>query len=513
MFNTFCGATMTFELAAFLRENRDPIVEAWVDKLHSDVSAQYAERPLDEIRGTIIDAVEANFQALAHGNYAAINLFIDRITEMRLKAGFLLSDVQKAFELYRIIVMDMLEALGLGSEVFNVAEKLNQCLAYTLHRFSDHFQDMHQKEILRQNRELESMVLKRTAALEESERKYKLLVEEINDGYLVIQNGKIVFANRMFCRMHEGEVEDVIGRPFMDFVSEADREVVRELHSGSREGFSGVEYRRRTLSGKAFPTEIQGKTVRYGDRLSSIGICRDITERVKMEKKVRDTERMAYIGEITASLSHEIRNPLSAVKMNLQILSQNVEIQGNDKRRVDISINEVIRLERILSQLLDFVRPLQLNLNDYDIRDILNSYIELLEMKFMEKEITVVTEFDGGIGPVLVDGEALGQAIINILINAIESSPAGGRIRVCYDRPEGFYRGFVRISIADEGPGFDDAQEEELFRPFFTTKSKGVGLGLANVKRIVDGHRGYVVAEGSHPKGAVFSILLPVRGR
>ncbi|MFH1157005.1 MAG: ATP-binding protein [Pseudomonadota bacterium] len=507
---------MTFDLSEFLETNRDSIIDVWVEKLHSDVSQRYSERPAHELRGTISDAVEANYQALVHGNYDPINTFIDRITDMRLKAGFLLSDVQKAFELYRIIVMDNLSHMVPEMEFHVAARKLNRCLAYTLHRFSDHFQDMHQQKILRQNRELEQMVSIRTAALEESEQKYKTLVEEINDGYVVIQDGVIVFANQAFCRMHDIPQDAVLGKPFLFFVDPADQDLVRGIHAfdtGAPLADTGIEYRRRTLSGESFPTEIQGKTTRYDNRLSGIGICRDITERVKMEKKVRDTERMAYIGEITASLSHEIRNPLSAIKMSLQILGQNPDIHGNDKRRIDISFNEVIRLERILSQLLDFAKPLQLTMNDHDVRDILNSYIELLDMKFREKDIEVETGFDPKMPVVLVDGEALGQAVINILINAIESSPRSGKIRVTCERPSDLSGGYVRIRITDQGPGFDQTRGDELFKPFFTTKTKGVGLGLANVKRIVDAHKGFVVAEQEHPVGSSFSILIPVRGR
>ena len=229
-----------------------------------------------------------------------------------------------------------------------------------------------------------------------------------------------------------------------------------------------------------------------------------------MGKKVRENERMAYIGQITASLSHEIRNPLSSIKMNLQILNGNKKITGNDKRRVDISVSEVIRLEQILNQLLDFAKPLQLNLKPCNIYIILNSYIELLEMKFKEKNLNVVTTIEDEPPTLTADGEKLGQAFINILINAIESSDPFGKICVTFKKIIHQNLEYAGVQIDDEGSGFDEKDKEEIFKPFFTRKTKGIGLGLANVKRIIDVHNGFVRAKKNNNKGASFLIMLPL---
>ncbi|WP_413869954.1 two-component system sensor histidine kinase NtrB, partial [Desulfobacula sp.] len=235
-----------------------------------------------------------------------------------------------------------------------------------------------------------------------------------------------------------------------------------------------------------------------------------ITERVKMGKKVRENERMAYIGQITASLSHEIRNPLSSIKMNLQILSSNKKITGNDKRRVDISVSEVVRLEQILNQLLDFAKPLQMNLKPCNIHHIVNSYIELLEMKFKEKNLQIKSIVEDELPPFLADGEKLGQAFINILINAIESSDPFGKIGVTFKKVMDQDIEYAAVLIDDEGTGFDEKDKEEIFKPFFTRKTKGIGLGLANVKRIIEVHNGFVRAKKKEGKGASFLIMIPM---
>ncbi|MCP4020374.1 MAG: PAS domain S-box protein [Desulfobacteraceae bacterium] len=503
-----------FDFSSFLNRHNPGIIDHWVQKLHAEVGDQYAARPIDEITDTISQAVEANYQVLINNNFNPINAFIDKITVIRLEAGFLLSDVQKAFELYRVIVTGLLLEENLNIKDLHLTiENMNQCLAYTMHRFSDHFQTMHQKKILEQNKALEAIVKKRTAALQESEKKYKTLVEEINDGYFVIQDGVIVFANQAFCTMHGYSPEDVIAKDFSLFVAKSHQKQVLDIYTTRPKKNTSLqvfEYNRLVCSGEEFPTEIHGKTTQYDNKISSIGICRDITGRVIMEQKIRENERMAYIGQITASLSHEIRNPLSAVKMNLQILNKNQEIIGNDKRRVDISVSEVIRLEQILNELLDFAKPLQLNMTACNMVGILNAYIELLEIKFKEKELTVLTHFNEKISDLWVDREKVGQAVINYLINAIESSDPFGQIRVKYDIHKKENRSFARVTIDDDGQGFNEKDKNDMFKPFFTTKTKGVGLGLANVKRIIEAHKGLVSAKQRNPHGASFSLMIPI---
>ncbi len=511
------GPVKAFSFSRFLTEHRSEIIRLWVIKLHSEVGEQYAARPIKELERTIKEAVVANYQVLVNDNYKYINRFIDKITVFRLKSGFSLSDVQKAFELYRIIVLNLLIAGNFSTEELQKSvSSINKCLAYTTHRFSDHFQDMHQKKIIEQNIALEQMVQKRTAALEESEKKYKTLVEEINDGYFVIQDKIIVFANKAFCKMHGCAPEEVQGKVFDSFVAESHREHVMKMYTNdsSRELSTQVfRYKRRVSSGDELPTEIHGKTTTYDNKISSIGICRDITDRVEMERKIRENERMAYIGQITASLSHEIRNPLSAVKLNLQILKKNDKIIGYDKRRVDISVSEVIRLEQILNELLDFAKPLQLNMLFCNMCELLKTYIEILDMKFKEKQIQVITHFDEFNPDIWADKDKLGQAIINILINAIESSKPNSKIIVRYTLESKGTSGFAQITIEDEGIGYDEKNSTEMFKPFFTTKAKGVGLGLANVKRIIEAHKGCVFINKREPNGAVFSLMIPTKLR
>jgi PAS domain S-box-containing protein len=502
---------MGFVLEQFLIEKREAIIAQWVDRLITEVGVQYIKRPRQELVGTVSAAYDANFSVLVRDDFAPIDQFIQRITILRLEAGFLLSDVQMAFEVFRSITLPLIAAETTAEEFLSVITAINRCLTYTVHRFSDHFQAMHQAKILEHNRQLEEMVRARTAQLEESQRKYKTLVEEINDGYFVLQDEIVVFANPAFCLMHGYDFSEVIGEKFYTFIAHESRAEVIRLYEKSLEKKAvpprTFEYIRLTKDGKSYPTEILAKVTYYDNRLSNIGICRDITQRVKLENKIRESERMAYIGQVTTSLSHEIRNPLSSVQMNLQILKKNPQLKGNDQKRIDICVREVQRLEHSLKELLDFAKPIQLRLHRFSLADLLHFSIELLEMRFKEKMISVSTDFDKPLPDIRADKDKLGQAMINLLLNALEASPQGGCIKVgC--RQVSQAKGTFQIEISDQGCGIPDGCVDQIFEPFFTTKSKGTGLGLNNVKRIIQAHNGRIEFENRDPCGAVFRILL-----
>lgn len=504
---------MGFNLPDFIQRNRSRIIEEWTDKLNAEVGEQYSQRSREELAGTVTEALDANTGIILHNDFSRIDKFINKITIMRLESGFLLSDVQKAFELYRTIVIPILVDATTVSEFQEVIVRINRCLAYTIHRFSDLFQNMHEKEIMEYAQRLEGEIKERTAELKESKLKYKTLVEEINDGYFVIQDEVIVFANKAFCQMHGYAPEEVVGQKFYRFVAPENQKKVIGIYTDSlsmKPAHPVFEYNRITKDGQRYPTEIMAKVISYDDQLSNIGICRDITKRVEMEQRILEAERMAYIGQITTSLSHEIRNPLSVVKMNLQILNKNPQLYGNDQRRVEISTKEVIRLERILTELLDFAKPLQFEFKPCNINRILLSCGELLDIKFKEKNISLSFSLSPLIPEMMADRDKLEQAFINLLLNAIEACQNEGKIVVSsrYVKDNGLPT--AEVAVEDNGYGIPKGHLADIFKPFFTTKSKGTGLGLANVKQIAEAHRGSIKAKNRKPHGASFQLRMRV---
>ncbi len=502
-----------FEWEAFLTRHRDAIVFQWRERLQKEVSEQYARRSLAELTQTTGNACDSFCGMIARGDDGPINDFINEITKIRLDEGFPLQDVQKAFELFRQIVIPILIQESPPSLLCRNIEAINTALAYTIHRFSFHFQKMHEKYLQAYAQQLEKDVAARTAQLRESEHKYKTLVEDISDGYLVLDLEKPVFTNPAFCRMHGYGEKHLPTDSFLLLVAPDSREKVgtiinREVRMEAEP--ETFEYLRLTRTGKSLPTEISFRPSRFEGRVYNLCIVRDITKRVEMEKKSREIERMAYIGKLTASLSHEIRNPLSSVKMNLQILGKNHAFKGNDKKRLDISEREIKRLEGILQELLDFAKPVSLQLSRIDLNRIIYACVDLMEVRFNKRRIQCHVEADPSLPGFMADKGKVEQVVINLFLNALDSLDDSGRIWVATRKRKRKGLDYAVIRMDDNGRGIPKELLSQIFEPFFTTKTTGTGLGLSNVRQIVTAHEGWVKTAESKYGGAAFEVFLPL---
>ncbi len=500
-------------LASILKKHQPDIIDEWVRRLHASVSERYGQRPLDELFVTVSRANEASCAVLVNDDYSLINAHIEWITRLRLEGGFSLSEVQHAYELYRTTLTPILLRELRGEELMNTMERLNQCLFYTITRFSDYFQSLHEEQIRTHAENLEREVEERTRELAESESKYRVLVEEINDGYFVNQKGRIVFANQAFCDLHGYTPQEMAGMPYTETIAPRSLAAVRRLYEKRMAGEDSKDlyaYLRRHKNGKALPTENKVKRVLYQGEYAVAGICRDITERIKIEKRIREAERFAYIGKLTASLAHEIRNPLCSVKMNSQILLKNTEFGGNDKRRMEIVVNEISRLERILDEMLDFAKPLSLRMQRGSLAKVIDSCLETMEVRIREMGIGVKRAYSNHrLRSLVFDEERMEQAIINVLINSIDALGPGGTIEIA-TKVLGEKERSLRLEIADDGPGIPAEDLPYIFDPFFSSKKKGTGLGLANVKKIMEAHGGRVDVSPKEPSGTILRLTLPL---
>jgi signal transduction histidine kinase len=208
-------------------------------------------------------------------------------------------------------------------------------------------------------------------------------------------------------------------------------------------------------------------------------------------------------------LSHEIRNPLSAIKLNMQILSRKLTLDGFDRRRLDITSREVTRLEEIMRQLLDTARPLGLDPTPVDLANLVRGSVELLEPRLGESGIRLRQSHARNLPPALGDPGALQQAIQNLLLNAMEAAGQGGSVRVWTRLAASRGDHFLEIGVSDNGPGIAAEDMPQLFKPFYTNKNLGTGLGLFNVKRIAEAHGGSVVVRSRPEQGASFVLRLP----
>ncbi len=445
-------------------------------------------------------------------DFSEIDAHIEWVGRLRSKEGFSLSEVQKAYELYREILLPILAPEMNEEELVPAIERLNALLNYAVHRFSDYFQALHEAEIREYSQLLEAKVRKRTSQLSESEAKYRTLVEKIRDGYFVNQQGKILFANKSFCAMHGYTKKETIGKKYVDFVAPESRDEVQRLYEermhkkGLREQYV---YLRLHKSGAALPTENTVTRASYQGKMATIGICRDITERVEIEKRMRDAESLARIGHLTTSLAHEIRNPLSSAKMSIQMILKSDVYEGTDRRRLEILSQQISRLEKIVAEMLDLARPLKFEFTPAVVTEVIDNCLEVLDARIRQKQIRVTRSFSKNLPSLSLDREKVEQAIINLLLNSVEAVDNEGEITVtarylCTVKA-------VEVEIADNGCGVNPEDLPYIFDPYFSKKARGTGLGLANAQRIIEAHQGSIEASPGKDGGMSFALIFPLR--
>jgi len=347
--------------------------------------------------------------------------------------------------------------------------------------------------------------------IKESEYKYKTLVEGINEGYVLCQDGQILFSNPAFAKMHGYACEDVNSKRVSEFLPE---ELTRSFeHETEGEGPSSVsnslEFIRTHRDGRHLPTEVEIQSVEYEGRKALVGLFRDISEQKRMEKALMEQERLASIGRLSTNVAHEIRNPLSAIKMNIQILSKNLRLSGYNKRHLEIALGEIRRLDHILMDLMDVARPVKMEIRPTPLKDVIDRCLSLMEEKLRDQQVQVTVETDRADGAIPVDAEKIQQVILNVILNSLDAMPDGGTLSIRTDPEQIQGRAMLRVEIADTGEGIAEGHLPHLFDPFFSTKNKGAGLGLSNVKKIVEAHEGTLEVESQLDRGTCFRLFLP----
>lgn len=269
-----------------------------------------------------------------------------------------------------------------------------------------------------------------------------------------------------------------------------------------------------------FVVEIRQQTKRYQELAETLSETNRRLEQAQAE--ARRSERLAALGQLSAGLAHEIRNPLGVIKGSAEMLSQKLgESNPLATELAGYISTETNRLSALVTRFLDFARPLHADLEPADITVILDRALEDVARGWKGAGVRVEKEYERGLPLVPLDGGLCEQAFVNIVQNAYDAMGSeGGRLRVRVRKLQGEKRGGVEVRIEDTGPGIAPELREQIFNPFVTTKKSGVGLGLSIVSKIVDGHHGSVRIEessvvggdGAQGRGAAFVMYFPVSG-
>jgi two-component system, NtrC family, sensor histidine kinase HydH len=226
------------------------------------------------------------------------------------------------------------------------------------------------------------------------------------------------------------------------------------------------------------------------------------------EATVRRTERLAALGQLSAGLAHEIRNPLSTIKTSAEMLAQNVPADNALAHEMAGFISsEVDRTNALVTRFLDFARPLAVRLEKTDLPHLIDRAISNIEKHSPPLDVTIYKNYAPDIPPFLLDGQLMERVMYNLLLNAAQASPPQGTVTVKTRQ----FNDTVEIDVIDRGRGIEPKHLESIFNPFFTTKPSGVGLGLAIVSKIVDEHGGKIKVESAPGEGSVFRVYLPLQ--
>ncbi len=235
------------------------------------------------------------------------------------------------------------------------------------------------------------------------------------------------------------------------------------------------------------------------------------------QAEARRSERLAALGQLSAGLAHEIRNPLGVIKGSAEMLTQKLQASDELSRELAGYIStEVNRLGALVSEFLDFARPLHAQRHSADLTALLDRVLQIVAGRFAGKQpVRVERHYASGLPLVPLDESLCEQAFLNLVQNAYEAlqdddEGHGGTLRVEVQRVTQDNRDGVELRLADTGSGVPEELREEIFNPFVTTKKSGVGLGLSIVSKIVDGHRGSIHVENAPAGGAVFTIFFPL---
>lgn len=257
-----------------------------------------------------------------------------------------------------------------------------------------------------------------------------------------------------------------------------------------------------------FVVENRRQVKRYQDVSEALEVTNRELQRVEAE--ARRSDRLAALGQLSAGLAHEIRNPLGVIKGSAEMLARKLEqAQPLESELAGYIFSEVNRLNALIARFLDFARPAHLNFQSEHVSEVVDRALDFAARQFPVAKVTVVRHYAKNLPPGRLDSQLCEQVFINLIVNAYQAMGGTQGVLDISIAPEtsGGESG-VGVQLEDSGPGVPPDLREQIFNPFFTSKKDGVGLGLSIVAKIVDDHRGWIKLESS-PRGARFHVFLP----
>ena len=247
----------------------------------------------------------------------------------------------------------------------------------------------------------------------------------------------------------------------------------------------------------------------YGNQITGfLFLFKDLTQIKELKKQVETNRRLAAIGKLAAGVAHEIRNPLSSIKGFATYFSKRYEKNSSDKETAQVMVKEVERINRSITQLLEFAKPMKIEKKPVDINDLINHSLKLVHHDIVQKKIQAKIDINVKTPVIHTDGDRMNQVLLNLYINAVQAMEESGKLEISVQDKE--QEGLIEIRIKDHGEGIDKDSLDLIFDPYFTTRSTGTGLGLSIVHTIIENLQGSIRVKSTKGKGTCFIINLPI---
>jgi PAS domain S-box-containing protein len=343
------------------------------------------------------------------------------------------------------------------------------------------------------------------------------IIQTMTNGLVVVDDtAQVTVLNKAAAILLGYDSTEVLGQPLRDAIPGASAlaDVIEatlhhpdELPSQHPQNEVNVLHR----DSNPLPLAVSASTLRDGDGTVTGVVClfEDLSEAKALEVERRRLDRLAALGEMSAVVAHEIRNPVAGIAAGVEYLSKSIPEGSPHKDDVAMIMGEIDRVNRILEDILSVARPFQLKLSTEAVQDILEHVLHRYQVTIEDRRIHVIRRFASSLPKVRADRERMEQALTNLVLNAVEAMPTGGTLII------GLAAGdrWLTITISDTGPGVPPDIQRRMFEPFFTTKTRGTGLGLAVARRVVEEHGGTIDVASESAKGTTFTIRLPLSAR
>lgn len=346
------------------------------------------------------------------------------------------------------------------------------------------------------------------------------IVEKAGDAISAVDlQGSILYWNEGAERIYGFPKEEAIGKRLSDLLYPRDgkkrleeERLAEDIMARVRRGevVSNVEVKRQTKEGREIVTSMTVSPLRDADGriIGTSRICKDITHLKKAEERLILAERLTSLGELTAGVAHELRNPLAGIKINTQMLARKENLSDVEKKLLASTQEGVEKIQKIVDDMLNFAKPKAAHFKEEDVNDVVEKSLSILKAKFKKGNIVSVFERGAGLPRIRIDAHQIQQVLINLMLNAVQAMGKGGGLTV---RTFPVDREGAGIEVRDTGTGIPDAHMKKIFDPFFTTKSEGTGLGLSISLKMLESHGAIIDVVSEPGKGSTFTIHFPGR--